>query len=175
MSVAATSQVAIAKHALRALVAASTTFQSVVGAANATEALSHVHLGEADDRENETFPGTLIHPRPRAIIAQQSFSLTQTGERIEQFGLVLSFEFPPPSSVVGVGRGVNITDETTWFDNQWGAIVNEMATATYLGSATYFSLTSMEVIDGPMNNDPDQDPVNEYYWGVALTVMGPHP
>lgn len=180
MPVAATSQIAKAAHALRRLVASSAAFQSVVGAETEAEALEHVYLGEADDTDGEIEQIRLAHPRPRAIIRTNAFSLTVTGvgDYQEQHGLELSFEFQPPQSVTGGKPGKHITDEATWFDNKWGAIVSEMVANS--GQANdddegYFVLTSLEVAEGPMQNNPDEDPALEYFWGVAISIAGPNP
>jgi len=174
VSVAPTSQIAIAKHALRRLVAASATFQSVVNAADATEALAHVYITQASDDQDDEEPLRLRNPRPRAIVRTSGFSVDYgVGELKEQFTLELSLEFPPSTEATGGTPGRNIADETTWFDNQWGAIVSEMVVLS--GQSDYFALTTLEVIDGPMMNNPDEDAVNEYYWGVCFSIGGPFP
>ena len=178
MSVAPTSQIAIAKHALRRLVAASAVFQSLVNAADQDEALVHVYLTEAVDDVDEVEPLRLVCPRPRAIIQQTGFAVDYgVGELQEQFTLMLSFEFPPPASVTGGTNGRNITDETTWFDNQWGGILNEMVALSggHDGTNGYFALTTAEVVEGPMPNNPREDAVGEYYFGVSISIGGPFP
>lgn len=178
MSVVATSPIAIAKAALRRLVASSAQFQSVVGAISEAAAMDRVHIVEAIDDESEDTE-QLADPRPRCLIDMAGFSapLVGVGEYQDQYEFALSFEFPPPESITGGVEGAHLRDESTWFDNQWGQIIEEMKANNGLRNADdepYFYFTAIELAGGPNRNNPDEDPVRQYLWGVELAVSGPH-
>lgn len=184
MTVTATSPVAIAKAALRRLVASSATFQDVVGVTHEGAALKHVHIVEAIDDEDIAVDGgegllKLRDPRPRCLIDMtgNSVPLTGVGEYRDQYEFALAFEFPPDGCITNDAPGRNLLDESVWFDNQWSQIVEEMKTNNGRANADnegYFAFTSIELVGGPMRNNPDEDPVGEYYWGVQLAIVGPH-
>lgn len=182
MSITATSPIAIAKAALRRLVASSATFQDVVGATSEADALSRVHIAEAVDDEDEVEDegvGRLVDDRPRALIDMTSCSVPLMGvaDYRDQYEFSLSFEFPPPACVTQGVEGQHLHDESTWFDNQWGQIVEDMKTNNGLANASsepYFVFTNLELAGGPMRNNPDEDPVHQYFWGVQLMISGPH-
>lgn len=179
MSVIATSPVAIAKAGLRRLVASSTTFQDVVGASNEASALEKVYIAEAVDDPDELDTARIKDLRPRCMVDMSGLAvpLVGVGETNDQYEFTVSFEFPPPACVTAEVEGEHLADESTWFDNKWSGVVEDMKTnngGANADSEGYFFFTSIELADGPMRNNPDEDPMQQYYWGVALVVRGPH-
>lgn len=175
MSVTATSPVAIAKAAMRRLVASSATFQDVVGASNENAALDRVHLTEASDDFDELDTVRIKDIRPRAMVDFQGIRRESIGvaQYREYYDFIVSFEFPPPDCATSGVNGEHLADECTWFDNQWGAIVKEMGDNSGGFNAAgegYSSITDWETSDGPMRNNPDEDPQNQYYYGVAVSM-----
>lgn len=130
-------------YKLAQLIAASATFQAVVGAANATEALASVLILEATDLDDE-------HPRPRAIVKLGSdFSSRRIGMGTWfQGGTVdVCFEF-------------NLSDETATkaenllaFADQIGAILDECSVLAGTGDAgdgeTYLNVVEWTAQNGP--------------------------
>lgn len=179
MSVTATSPVAIAKAGIRRLVASSATFREVVDAATESLALNYVHIAEAVDDPDDEDETNITHRRPRAMVYMTGLMvpLVGVGETSDQYTFVVSFEFPPPACVTLGQPGTHLADESTWFDNQWSEIVEEMKANNGRANADgegYFVFTNIELADGPNRNNPDEDVIQEYYWGVSLVVSGPH-
>lgn len=165
---------------MRRLIASSATFRDLVGAATEALALDYVHIAEAVDDPDEEDSTNITDRRPRALVHMTGFAapLVGVGETTDQYTFVVSFEFPPPDDVTLGQLGLHLSDESTWFDNQWSQIVEEMKTnngGTNAASEGYFFFTNIELADGPNRNNPDEDVIQEYFWGVALNVTGPHP
>lgn len=163
MPVSATSIVAKPQQYLANLVAASATFRTVVGAANATEALKSIHWPEASDRLDDD--GRMEHPRPRAIIQagpDHALQRKGPGHWWDRGCLLLTFEFliPPP-------QRTNIKDALFWFENQYGAILDEMMDAVDLQNGTYLHAHTFELESGPDYPDPDTDPDGDAVYGVS--------
>lgn len=149
MPIAVEAGFAKAPHALRELLAASARFQTLVGAANATEAKDHIYIGEARDKVDRDSTGDLTDPRPRAIIeyAAESHHNSSTASFLVQGTLALTLELELPSdadfTVLGGTLGVP-TDEHTWVMNQVGKILSEMKTAIPTNGALYLQATHID-------------------------------
>lgn len=111
------------------LVAASTTFRTVVGAANATAALTSIHYPQVD--ESATWP--------RAVITTgENYTSRKAGVGSwrRSGGLVLTLEFEVPADQVGVKA------ELLWFVTRVDAIIAEMETLAgtgIVGSASHLN------------------------------------
>lgn len=169
MPVAATSGMAISMHALRRLVASSATFRTEVGVATEALALPHVYLFETNDEPDGS---NLVDARPRAIINLPGYSIdkdTSTGSR-ETFDLRLAIELVPSSTIINGGTN----DQATWFANVLGAIMTEMLANSggANGSGEAYANVVNIGLDGrsPASNIPDDDPVNQFFWGADLRV-----
>ena len=163
MPVSATSVASIPIQALAATVAASTTFQTLVGAEDAAEAIGHVYYLEADDRRDSD-ADDMANDRPRAIV-------TFPTHRIEQVGLAslnhagsleLSLEAEVPSEHQG-----NKRQEALWFANTYGAIVDEMFAAAWSDPSTYLNMRAAELVGAPIEVRHE---CPRPFWEVVLRI-----
>lgn len=170
MPVTPTGYLAVPFAALRATVAASATFQEVVGAADAAEAKLSIYLQLGDDElEPNRAPEDpkLKHPRPRAVVATANDWVRDRKGAAEwqpASSLWLSFEFPIPAEYAGVHN-----DEALWFLNQVGAILAEMEAARDADTeGLYLPFHRLAFLDDPMPGDDDLHVEN--FWGATLVV-----
>lgn len=130
-------------------IAASSTFQALVGAANATEAKAFVFLGYADDENEEQQP-------PRAIVRHLAGEAgndagTTSWNRMGPFRLLL--EFPTPEA-----QADDRTQAYFYATNVLGAIVEEMQTLAINdpGSGPYLAFQGIRLVSFGQW-DPDQN------------------
>lgn len=160
-------------HAIRALkwlLAASATFQAVVGAANAQEALAFIYEYAADDTADDN--GQMKNPRPRAIVNPGRLE----GEKVayhsfKHAGTVLfALEFPPPASVRG-----DFGAELHWFAETLAGILADMETLegqAINDDAPYTHLVISDrwcVIEGPGMAIKDEEN-NELFYGAVVEI-----
>lgn len=155
---------------MRYLVAASATFQSLVGAADTAQALAYTvaHGVQLSD----------VAP-PRCIIERgEDFNRRQVGTGVwaMETMLVLSFELEIPLSAGAVNR----EDEHNWFMNQIGAIQSEMEANSGQGEpvagSTHLNVQEFSLMDGPdyltaeerETFDPDADAPPQPVWFIVL-------
>lgn len=134
MPVSPTGFLSVTADALARTVAASTTFQTVTGSANATEALTHIFYGMANDHIAAQVP-------PRCIIDFDTTETDQEGGIGSNGVLAALIQIPVGSSYVQ--SGTYAIDPTKWNDawldfmNKIGAIWRECD--TLIKSGTYLS------------------------------------
>lgn len=122
---------------LRRLLSESATFQTIVGAGNATDALPYIYLGEASD------DGT--QGRPRAIVGspggRRLCKTSTTGWKLEgALFVALEFNTDPVASTV--------QDAYATFAQQVEDILDEMATLA--GQDDYLDVIEFQEIEEPM-------------------------
>ena len=155
---AATTNLSLPRLRLMELVAACPTFQTVVGAAGATEAMASIHSPYADDHCDDD--GNMLAPRPRAIINTGEFARNKLGTAYggSTGGLILSFEFHPLSVGGVVETDPNIRLEH--FEEQIGQILDEMEARVGQDKGagedvftdmdtTHLNVTRLELVGGP--------------------------
>lgn len=161
MAITPSGPFSVPMHALAELVAASATFQLMVAAANAAEALDHVHYPEADTRvDPET--GRPKHERPYAIVSRGTqWGATKVAIETYQYAgdLQLTFE---RNVADGAEDG---PDALLDFQNKIGAILNEMLAKAGWGASpsgtSYFNLTSSEAVVMPDRYTAAEDETDE--------------
>lgn len=134
---------------LRLLLAASTTFQGLINAADADEAKKWIYLfGVEEDAET---------PWTRAIIAEQSDRSRKrvgTGLRAASGAIEWELNLEVPGDV----QADTIGEELLWVENTLGAIVAEMealaGTGEPVAGHTHLDVEEMRVIDGPWKEPP---------------------
>lgn len=165
---AATSTLARPISGLADLVAASATFQTIVGAANAAVAAGSVYWPEASDVDSS---GDLTDARPRAVISpNEDFGVRRisVGQHREASGsLLLTFEFLPANAAATLQTNY----ET--FTNNVGDIIDDMFdlgnTDKPTGNTTYMNITDATIVVGPQwFFDSDYDPQDHF--GVVLQM-----
>jgi len=155
------------------LVASSATFQTLVGALDATSAMGSVYV-EADDLG--------AAPRPRAIVffheyRREKIALSTFAVRGSLF---LSFEFPPSAAYAPPAGTGNVWDEYLEFCNRADAIVAEMealqgqGSTGYLAGESYLSVSEFELLDGP-SAIPETKGIGaaearDYFFGCTFAV-----
>lgn len=165
---------------LKLLVAASTTFQSVVSAADATAALEHIQYPDVEEIDGQ---GNVIHSRfpPRVVINDE------VDFRREKFGtalwstrgsLRLMFEFFIPPAVAAEGS----ENAAAWFMTKVGAIMAEMealaGTGEPVSGHTHLNMVGYSRIVGPFEvqvterhlPDPDANEHPQRLWTVIFLV-----
>lgn len=137
-------------YMLSEMLAACSTFQSVVGAATATLAKSRIHYPAAEGEDE--------HPWPRAVISQSlNFDTHQTGAGTweDRGHLNMSLELIVPTS-----EASTVMDSYNWYANKLGAIIGEMkalsGTGEPVAGKTHLYVTRIALIDGPF-----AEPVSE--------------
>jgi len=140
----ATSTYALHTDRLARLVAASTTFQTLVGAGSAALALPSVYYPSGEDDGTETLP--------RAIITQTSeLSITALGiknfSRAGQLNLTIELEVPASDDN-------SEKEKYIYAMNRFGDIANDIATKARLddpdnSGETFLNVISVTVEDGP--------------------------
>jgi len=167
------------------MVAASSTFQSVVGAASETEAFNSIHYPyiDLDDQGEIVCP---LEP-PRAILSDELGEdeyldgAIHTWSRRETFWLSFDFAIPKEYRIEG-----NVKNSWAWFRLKIQAIVKEMRLAGKTASGvtptggqpiSYPALRAMRRVEGPyqlstserMTDHPDDGPPPEV-WHIAFAV-----
>lgn len=159
MAVTPSAPISLNMAGLAALVAASATFRTVVGAASAAAALASIHYPELDLRgaNPDTRPWALIRPGPDYY----------RGRMMESRGsLLLSCEFPVDSDYQA-----SEADAFLEFTNNLGQIIEDMLTLanTSAGSTHYLNVVSIEYDAPPGRCDKDDFPEVDFY-GCRLLV-----
>lgn len=153
--------------ALARLLAASTAFRTLVGAASADEALPFIYYLEASDAVvSGVTPPRLIEPRPRAIIANTGKLTTSrigSGGWREEGDLLLSLELPIPAAYLGDWR-----EEALWAGNTVGAIWKDVQdnSGGSDGTNPYLNVTMIDWDQELAPCEPSQG--TEYFWGCTL-------
>ena len=163
-------------------VAASTTFQTVVGEANQTDAMDHIHYPVVDFDETGAIVVDL--EPPRAIIVDELGDEEYVTNGIGKWDLNqswwLSFDFVVPTDHTSEGGTQN---EWAWFQLQIKTILSDMLqlgkTGNPVGSKTYMELSSLRRLQGPYRLDPAEygrpaDPAAgkpDVIWHVAYEVF----
>ncbi len=169
------SQIAVTKASMRRLLAASGTFQTLVGAATAEEAELRIHYGLASDVIDPDDDQELIDPRPRAIIWNDVGGTVfnrEGGSNWEgEYTLYLMIEAPLPDEYAS-----NYSDENIWWDNIYGDIIADLQTNSGgdTGGATplpYMNVNGIEV-GASGRNEPKEDPQQKLCYGVSLAIRG---
>ncbi len=142
---------------LAQLIAASATFQAIVGAADAAAALAFVQILEATDKDDE-------HPRPRAIVKFGSdFASQKLGTATWNSGgtVEVCFEFLPADA--GETRAENLLA----FANEVGLILSECSDLAGQGDAgdgeTYLNVVEWTSQNGPPEFSDPQHENGELY------------
>jgi hypothetical protein len=153
-----------ALYKLRRLIAASTTFQTVVGAANATAALDSIYILEATDKDDED-------PRPRAIVRfGNEFNVRQVGTRAwAASGTVgVCFEFDPDDTAATKAANLLVFAELV------GEIINECRALAGTGNdgdgETYLNAVEWSAASGPPDYCAPQHENGESYLIDDYTV-----
>lgn len=155
---------------LKSLIAASSTFQTLVGAGSATDALAHIYVHEANDESNAL---------PRAIISQpEDFAMDKFG--VASFagrtGLRMSFEMEIPATETTAEHRQN------YFMNRVGGIESDMQVLAGQGEdfnhsgETYLNAIGFNIESGPgeyqrEEQDYDNDAGDDLpIWGIDMLV-----
>lgn len=124
------------------LIAASTTFQSVVGADDATEALAFILEFWADEKdEDEQIPNAVIRH-----LGGLEANRTSTTGWLYTGPILMLFTFPATGDYADKSEFRNAGID---FTNKVGAILDEMKTlvATDPGAGPYLNITSIELVE----------------------------
>jgi hypothetical protein len=140
---------------LKELVAASSTFQGIVHAADATAALQFIHVPTND--EPESSPQAGIDAPPWAIVSDDETADRRekrgVGYWVESGSLMLSLCFYVPA-----GSDATMEESHEWFMTRIGSIFEEMEAldrqAGPISGETYLAVLSSEKRDGPFPVDP---------------------
>lgn len=156
--------------ALQALVAASTNFQTLVGAANAAAALAFIHSVEANDSQ-ASGGSNFGDPLPRAIVWLEPGTMTcriGPGNWKEKAVLGLSIQAIP-------ANGLTEAQEATWFLQLIESILLDLRNNSggSDGSGTaYLNATEFSILNGPMPSDLDD--YGLHFWGVDFKIETPN-
>lgn len=125
MATPATGPIARPKQRLGILLAASETFQDVVGASSEAEALDHVYYNFV--RRTKLTPDEVIPQRPFAIISARDDDDWSLDVNVLQAAgeLTISFEFPP--DVADDGVAIDSPEALDDFTEKVGHIILEMS------------------------------------------------
>lgn len=153
--------------ALVATLAACPNFQSFFSPATEAEARNHIYYPVVSDRLQ--IDGTLVNPRPRAVInppTHFSYPVRGVAEWKRSGNLWLNFEFPPV--------GDTPEEQMMHFMNQYGLILQDLADLSRgkrPGSdVTYLNITGFELFDGPNGGAAENERGEEFY-GVTFEVL----
>lgn len=158
MAIAGTGAMGKAMDNLRALVAASTTFRTWVGAADVAAALNRIYAVAVD---TPTRPFALV---TYAVPADAQMTAVAGGARhhfLDSGSLMLLFE-------QAVTAGTSHADAEVGFFNTVDAIISEMTALA--ASGTYFAPNSFVVEHGPVRSHPDEDESAGDYYQMAFRV-----
>lgn len=155
MAVTPEGRLSLPLHYLRNTLAASSTFQSLVGAVSAAAALEFIYYGSATD-ESE--------PPPRCIVRHLAGEMAERVSNTSWSGsgpLMLLFTLENPTDEQAEGYG----EKYLYVSNQLGSIIDEMLElARNPGAGPYLDLTnvSLELIG---QWDPDSENGRDYWEG----------
>jgi len=142
---------------LAQLIAASATFQAVVGAADAAEALASIQILEATDRDDE-------HPRPRAIVklgADFSSQRVGVGTWNAAGTVEVCFEFNRADTTA------THAENLLAFADKVGAILTECSALAGIGDAgdgeSYLNVVEWTAQNGPPDFSSVQNENGELY------------
>jgi hypothetical protein len=163
MPVAATNTLSLCLEYLRASIAASATFRTVVGAADEAAALAFIHKFWADERVS----GQGI---PRAVVGyagEQAQRQESNTELVSAGPLWVLFEFPTNPLYASDHR-----DAGTDFTNTIGAIFAEMNAARIARPDLYLNIENYELTgldhteqeEATGNTKPSGEGVEDYWW-----------
>lgn len=145
------------------LVAASTKFQTLVGAASADAALAFIHWPYAPD-ETPVRPRAIVQPPGMVELAGLG-----TGTWKEVGSAWLSFEFLPYSDPPDPKTDI------IEFLSQFGEIIDEMMEISRANLAspavteTYMNIRSMNLIEGPSDCNPAEN-AGVLFYGVTFAM-----
>jgi len=133
-------------YSLKLLVAASSTFQTVVGAANATAALAYIHFPRAEESDSPSW----------AIVSDEDTPLRRekkgTGYWADEGSLMLSFDFFVPGD-----NDDTVESSEEWFLQQAGDIISDMEALAGEGEPvagqTHLAVLAFVHRDGPWELD----------------------
>lgn len=152
-TVSASGNFAVPMEALRNSVAASSTFQTITGAANEAAAKDYVYIFEADDRNDQE-----DEPIPRAVVGYESWSMESLAREISATAYVL-FQF-----TISTDYKDNQQDAAITMANNCDAILEEMIVKGRAGG-TYLYITSVELVGMAQIKAMDGNPVNaDHNW-----------
>lgn len=171
MPVTPTSAFARPLYKMAQLLAASSTFQGIVGEANETDAMDHIYYPLAEDTLDED--GLLTSPRPRGIInpgPEYRFGAVATGRYRTYGNVFLNLEFLPAVDADG-NPTQSRKDQMITFANNVGLILEEMGQLS--GSArvdanSYFTADDFRLIGGPAECKMEEE--EELFYGVSFLV-----
>lgn len=160
MAVTAITTRAKVKAALKTLVSESETFQTAVEAANATEALAHIHINQIDKPPiDETF-ALIINSGNDSNIAD-GINAGGVLNMLAGGDVELWLYRPIPESYQA-----NHTDALTDFENFYEAVMNEIMALA--GQPGYLIINNWQLIDMPARGEPESDNKNMYQ--IRLTI-----
>lgn len=157
-------------YRLALMVAASSTFQTIVKATTVAEAMRSIHYPDVELYDTQGVLKAESLP-PLAVISDEA-PLTRTRVGTAGFynsttNLILEFQFYIPTATAAEGHQAS----AAWFMTQTGSILTDMEalarTGTPVSGETHLNLTAYSRIAGPMQFDmgegilPDPD-LNEY-------------
>lgn len=144
----------LASHqGLESLVASSATFQTLVGAANATAAKSYIHFGGTDGEPS----------RPCALISVDGGNVEETTAFSASGSLLLSLEVPATQYSTGT-REARFVAFLTDID----AILSEMNTNGRNGTVNWRMVGFESVTPPHLKSDFEGDPEEPYYTASFL-------
>lgn len=169
-------------YRLKLMVAASTTFQGVVKAADTTNALRYVHYPDVDLLDPNTDDIREEKLPPRAIINDET-ELTRRCLALNDFytpsgTLLLSFQFYIPADVAAEGH----ENSAAWFMTKTGGIMADLEvlsrTGTPVSGETHLHIASYSRRGGPFQlaiaegelPDPDKNEYARELWHVEFSV-----
>lgn len=145
--VEATGILALPLVQLKRLIAASATFQQLVGASDEFAAFERIKIAPSDDRRDEE-TRQLLTPRPRAVVTGRGFKRRRTGSATWSATGMLEFwlEVPVPADQLD-----SLEDEVLGMHNTMGAVLLEMEVLSGQtrtdGQGTYLNMIEHEVED----------------------------
>lgn len=165
-SLAATGLFGNALQALKRLVASSSHFQALVGAADEDAAMASIHAPEASDRDDGSKAAM-----PRAIVSISDFNTHNSGSATwsNNGNLDLCFEFVPPEEYAS-----SSDDSYSWFVTKIGEIIDDMRAKSGHANenpaiGSYINLRTLQLIDGPAQALQDEEE-GELFYGVCFSV-----
>ncbi|HWB13342.1 MAG TPA: hypothetical protein VG826_29220 [Pirellulales bacterium] len=163
------------------LIASSANFQSLVGAANALEALERVAFPESDDTEESGLA------RPRAIVRLANEGFEERRVALNEFRpfmrFLVSLEALPPGGVLLESpRQVRLKDEDLWIKNLCQSILDDCKATEGIGtgydsSRSQVSCSSIRLLDGPsaapleVRAEGELGETAEYFYGATFEFV----
>ncbi len=148
---------------LKNLLSESAAFQTLVGAANETEALPFIHCGGAEDKDGKT-TAQAAKPMPRAVIALQSFNSTKGGTWTTD--IVLAVRLEAKTDVADAAK--SLSDRYLDFLVKLESIIDQIRE---LGSdGTRLNIVSLDIAIAPQQREPDKQGDDGDVWGTQFNV-----